>query len=110
MPEHQYLDLFLKEEDRMAKERFHSFVDKELLFTVPYETGPPKYRMKISENWSGRGFYCRNIRRLHPGFTKLSIKRLTSILRLPRKYSLPLRHPSNERVDCVANAYQGSLT
>jgi alkylation response protein AidB-like acyl-CoA dehydrogenase len=31
MSEHKYLDVFLKEEDRMAKEMFHNFVDKEIM-------------------------------------------------------------------------------
>jgi alkylation response protein AidB-like acyl-CoA dehydrogenase len=31
MPEHQYMDLFLKDEDRMAREMFHSFVEKEIM-------------------------------------------------------------------------------
>ncbi len=31
MVDHQYLDVFLKEEDRMAKEMFRGFVEKEIM-------------------------------------------------------------------------------
>ena len=31
MTEHQYMDLFLKEEDFMAREMFRGFVDKEIM-------------------------------------------------------------------------------
>jgi alkylation response protein AidB-like acyl-CoA dehydrogenase len=31
MPDHQYLDVFLKEEDRMARDMFRGFVEKEIM-------------------------------------------------------------------------------
>ena len=31
MPDHQYLDVFLKEEDRMAKDMLRGFVEKEIM-------------------------------------------------------------------------------
>lgn len=35
MSEHQYLDVFLKEEDRMAKEMLRGFVEKEIMQNYP---------------------------------------------------------------------------